>query len=144
MASYNKTFLLGNLTRDPELKFTPQGAAVCKFSLAVNRKYKGSDGEMKSAVTYVNIVVWNKMGENCAKYLKKGSACFVAGRLEIRGYEHEGQKKTITEVVGEEIQFLSSGGAGRSESQGPRESDTGSAPEGSEYPGGDDGSDVPF
>ncbi len=113
----NKVFLIGNLTRDPETRHTPQGAVVVNFSLAVNRNYKGSDGETKKETNYFNIVVWGKTGENCARYLSKGRSAMVEGRLQNRSYEtQDGQKRTITEIIADNVQFLSSasdrGGAG--------------------------------
>lgn len=142
MANLNKVFIMGNLTRDPELKYTPQGAAVCNFSLAVNRQYKGADGEMKKEVSFFNIVVWGKVGENCGKYLKKGSSALVEGRLATRSYEAKdgGGKRYVTEIVAENVQFLSTPCTDRSSDQGaPAEEDPyqNSAPPA-------DGSDVPF
>lgn len=117
MANLNKVFLLGNLTRDPELKHTASGAAVCNFSIAVNRSFKHGD-EWKKEVQFINIVAWSKLGENCDKYLAKGKAVLVEGRLVIRNYEAEdGSKKYVTEIVAENVQFLSSGG-GTGENQG--------------------------
>lgn len=113
MANLNLVQLIGNLTRDPELKFTPQGTAVCKFSLAINRKYKGNDGEMKQEVEYVNVVVWGKTAENVSKYLTKGKPCYVQGRLQTRSWETpEKQKRYATEVVAEMVQFLGTGSGG--------------------------------
>jgi single-strand DNA-binding protein len=107
----NKVFLVGNLTRDPELRHTAQGTSVASFSLAVNRNYKGSDGEFKKETNFFNIVVWGKVGENCAKYLSKGRSALVEGRLQNRSYEtQDGQKRTVTEIIAENVQFLSSTG----------------------------------
>ena len=93
----NKVFLVGNLIRDPELRHTAQGTSVASFSLAVNRNYKGSDGEFKKETNFFNIVVWGKVGENCAKYLSKGRSALVEGRLQNRSYEtQDGQKRTVT------------------------------------------------
>jgi single-strand DNA-binding protein len=109
--NFNKVFLLGNLTRDPELRHTAQGTAVATFSLAVNRVYKSNDGATKKDTNYFTIVVWGRTGENCAKYLSKGRSVFVEGRLQNRSYEtQEGQKRTITEVVADNVQFLSGSG----------------------------------
>lgn len=106
----NKVFLLGNLTRDPELKHTGQGTSVCSFSIATNRSYKGSDGEFKKEVSFFNIIVWGKSGENCAKYLAKGKSVLVEGRLATRSYEaSDGSKKYVTEIVADNVQFLSGG-----------------------------------
>lgn len=112
-ANLNKVFLMGNLTRDPELKYTPQGTAVAKFSIAVNRQFKGGDGEMKKEVNFFNIVVWGKSGENCSKFLSKGRPVFVEGRLQNRTYEtQDKQKRTVTEIIADSVQFLGGGGPG--------------------------------
>jgi single-strand DNA-binding protein len=110
MTSINKVFLMGNLTHDPELKFTPQGTAFARLSLAVNRSVKGSDGEIKKYTDFFNTVVWGKQGENCAKYLTKGRPVHVEGRLQTRSYETaDKQKRSVTEIIGISIQFLSGG-----------------------------------
>lgn len=107
MASLNKALLMGNLTRDPELKYTPQGTAVCKFGLAVGRKFKGQDGQMQEQTTFFNIVVWGKSAENVSKYLAKGRPVFIEGRIDIRDYEDkEGNKRKVTEIVADQVQFL--------------------------------------
>ena len=134
----NKVFLLGNLTRDPELKHTATGTSVANFSIAVNRSFKGSDGDFKKETSYFNIVVWGKTGENCAKYLTKGKSVLVEGRLSTRSYEaNDGTKKYITEIVADNVQFLSGRGE-RDESTGDNAfADAGFAPD-------DDSSSVPF
>ncbi len=97
---------MGNLTRDPELRYTPGGAALASFGLAVNRKYKQGD-EMKEEVCFVDITVWGKQGENCAQYLSKGSGAFIEGRLRLNSWEtSDGQKRNKLEVVAENVQFL--------------------------------------
>jgi len=107
MANYNRTLLMGNLTRDPELRYIATGSAVTNLRLAVNRTYKNQSGELKEEVTYVNIVVWGKQAENCAEYLAKGSPIFVEGRLQSRQWETEdGQKRSVLEVVADRVQFL--------------------------------------
>ena len=107
MAGVNKVFLLGNLTRDPELRYTANGFAVAGFGIAVNRKYK-QDNEWKEEVCFVDITVWGKQGENCAEYLNKGSSAFIEGRLNFRSWETEqGQKRSKLEVVATNVQFLS-------------------------------------
>ena len=106
----NKTFIGGNLTKDPELRFTSTGTAVCNFDIAVNRKFKQGE-EWKTDVQYFKIIVWGKTGENCAKYLGKGKGALVEGRLQNRSYEtSNGQKKYITEIVADSIQFTGSKG----------------------------------
>lgn len=145
-ASLNKVFLMGNLTRDPELKFTPQGMAIAKFSIAVNRSYKGSDGELKKQTDFFNIIVWGKQGENCSKFLSKGRPVHVEGRLQTRTYEtQEKQKRTVTEIVAENVQFLGSApGGGRPSSGEDHGGDepAGDFPEADHAPASD--SEVPF
>ena len=107
MASLNKVMLIGNLTRNPELKYIPSGSAVANIGLATSRKFKGNDGELKEEVCFLNIVVWGKQAEACNEYLSKGSPVFVEGRLQSRSYEtKEGQKRNVVEVVAERVQFL--------------------------------------
>lgn len=122
---------MGNLTRDPELKYTPQGTAVTRFSIAVNRQYKAGDGEMKKEVNFFNIVVWGKSAENCGKFLAKGRPVLVEGRLQNRSYEtQDKQKRTVTEIVADNVQFLGSGqggqGGGRASSAEGGDIDSGS------------------
>ena len=107
MASFNKVMLMGNLTRDPELRYTPNGAAVANFGLAVNRKVKKGD-EWEDDVCFVEITVWGKQGENCAEYLSKGRPAFIEGYLKFSTWESEGQKKNKLEVVANTVQFLGS------------------------------------
>jgi len=110
MASLNKVFLIGNLTRDPELRYTPSGAAVASFGLAVNRKYRQGD-DLKEDVCFVDITVWNKQAETCTEYLSKGSPILVEGRLNYRTWEtDEGQKRSKLDVVAMNVQFLPKGG----------------------------------
>lgn len=106
--SLNKVFLIGNLTKDPEVS-QAGSSSVCKFGIAVNRKFK-KDDEWKTEVTFVNIIVWGKSGENCAKYLRKGKSVMIEGRLVIRSYDKDGEKKYVTEVVADNCQFLSASG----------------------------------
>ena len=111
MASFNKVMLMGNLTRDPELRFTASGAAVASFGLAVNRKYKQGN-DWKDEVCYVDITVWGKQGENCAEYLGKGSGVFIEGRLQFRSWEtDDGQKRNKLDVVANVVQFLGKPGS---------------------------------
>jgi single-strand DNA-binding protein len=107
MASFNRALLMGNLTRDPELRYLPNGSAVANMSMAMNRTYKSQTGEMKEEVTYVRVVVWGKQAEACAEYLSKGSPVFVEGRLQSRQWETEDkQKRSVLEVVADRVQFL--------------------------------------
>ncbi len=107
MANLNKVFLIGNLTRDPELRYIPSGTAVASFGLATNRIYTTQDGERKEEVCFVDIVVWGKTAENCANYLSKGRPVFIEGRLQFDTWETEdGQKRSKLKVVGDRVQFL--------------------------------------
>ena len=107
MASFNKVLLMGNLTKDPELRYTPQGTAVVNLRLAVNRKFKDRNQEMKEEVCFVTAVAWDKQAETCNQYLHKGSPVFVEGRLQSRSWEdNSGQKRSVIEVRVERVQFL--------------------------------------
>jgi single-strand DNA-binding protein len=114
MASFSKVILMGNLTRDPELRAIPSGAQVCNFDLAMNRVFTTQAGERKEEVCYMTIVVWGKQGENCAQYLKKGRQALVEGHLQQRSWTTpEGQKRSKLEVVAERVQFLGDGRGSR-------------------------------
>lgn len=109
MANYNKVVLIGNLTRDPELRYTPAGIAVVNLGLAVNRRFRDRNGEQKDEVCYVNIVVWDKQAEACNQYLQKGRPVFIDGRLQSRSFEDSsGNKRSVLEVRAERVQFLGS------------------------------------
>lgn len=102
----NRIVLIGRLTRDPELRFTANGHAVCSFTLAVDRSRKNAQGERET--DFINCIAWQKLGENCANYLTKGKLASVDGRLQIRSYEaQDGTKRTVAEVVAEDVRFLS-------------------------------------
>lgn len=106
MTSFNKVILLGNLTRDPEVRYTPSGSAVASFAVAVNRKYKQGD-ETKEEVSYIDITVWGKQAESCGQYLNKGDSVLIDGRLQQRRWETEdGQKRNKVEVVAERVNFM--------------------------------------
>lgn len=106
-ASLNRVFLMGNLTRDPELRYIPSGTAVSTFDIAVNRVFKAQSGEKKEETSFIRIVVWARRAEVCAEYLKKGSPVFVEGRLRSRSWEtQDGQKRNTIEVVANNVQFL--------------------------------------
>jgi len=103
----NKVVIIGNLCKDPELRYTPSGAAVCNLRLASNRVWKDKAGEKKEDVCFMTVVVWGKRGENCAQQLKKGSSILVDGRLQSRSWDGaDGKKQYATEIVAENIQFL--------------------------------------
>ena len=107
MPSMNRVFLMGNLTRDPELRYIPSGTAVANFGLAVNRTYTTREGESKDEVCFVEIVTWSKTAENCANYLTKGRPVLVEGRLQYQSWEtDDGQKRSKLEVVADRVQFL--------------------------------------
>ncbi len=119
-ASLNKVLLIGNLTRDPELRYVPSGTAVATFTLAVNRVYKGQDGEKKEEASFIRVVVWGRRAEVCGEYLAKGSPVFVEGRIQSRNWEtQDGQKRSTVEVIADNVQFLRGGtGQGARESSG--------------------------
>lgn len=110
----NKVFLIGNLTRDPELSTIPSGVSVCRFSIAVNRRFRNANGEQET--DFFNIVVWRQQGENCAQYLKKGSKVSVIGQIQNRTYEVDGVKRYATDIVADEVEFLTPKGDGQSSS----------------------------
>ena len=110
-ASFNKVLLIGNLTRDPELRYVPSGTAVATFTIAVNRVYTSQAGEKKEEVSFIRIVVWGRRAEVCGEYLSKGSPVFIEGRLQSRSWEgQDGQKRSTTEVVADNVQFLRGAG----------------------------------
>jgi len=109
--SFNQVILMGNLTRDPELRTTPSGQQVCSFSLALNRSYKGADGNWVEATDFIDIVAWGPLGERVAQYLTKGRPALVNGRLQSRSWEQEGQKRSKVEVVAQDVTFLGGGGS---------------------------------
>lgn len=113
MANLNKVFLIGNLTRDPELRYTPGGTAVANLGIAVNRRFKDSSGELKEEVCFLTVTVWDKQAEACCQYLKKGRPVFVEGVLQSRFWEtSDGQKRSAIDVRAERVQFLGSYGSG--------------------------------
>jgi single-strand DNA-binding protein len=108
MASFNKVILLGNLTRDPEVRYTPKGSAVCDLGVAVNRQYTLDSGEKREEVTYVDVVLWSRLAEIAGEYLKKGRPVFIEGRLQMDTWDDKqtGQKRTKLRVIGETMQLL--------------------------------------
>jgi len=122
MASLNKVLLMGNLTRDPEVRHTPKGTAVGDLAMAINMTYKAQDGTEKEEVCYVDVVVWGRQAETCRDYLTKGAPVFVEGRLQLDQWEGpEGEKKSRMRVRADRVQFLSrSGGGGGGGARGPR------------------------
>lgn len=116
MASLNKVFLIGNLTRDPEIRHTPKGIAVGDLGLAINMTYRTADGQDKEEVCYVDVVVWGRQAETCKDYLSKGSPVFVEGRLQLDQWESpQGEKRSRMRIRAERVQFLGrAGGSGAS------------------------------
>src|ERR1044071_5274596 len=128
MATFNKVILLGNLTRDPELRYTPQGSAVCEFALALNYQYTNKQtGQKVEEVSFIDIVAWGKTGEICAEYLKKGRQVMVEGRLKQDRWEaQDGKKMSRVRGTPETVQFVGSRPAG--EGGGPPAGGKGGAP----------------
>lgn len=118
MASFNRVLMIGNLTKDPELRYTPQGTAVANLRLASNRKFRSKNQqEWKEEVCFVTVVVWDKQAETCNQYLHKGSSIFVEGRLQSRSWEdNTGAKRSVIEVRADRVQFL---GAPQARAAGP-------------------------
>jgi len=146
MASINKVILIGNLGRDPELRYTQGGSAVTNFTLATNEKWRDKDGNNQERTEWHRIVVWGRSAENCAQYLQKGSSVFVEGRLQTREWEDkEGHKRQTTEINAASVQFLSGrgGGAGGASGGGPTGGPTGGPGGGGPGPG-PSGDDIPF
>lgn len=114
MANLNKVFLMGNLTADPELRYTPKGTAVTDIRLAINRYYAGDNSERQEETTFVDVTLWNRQAEVAGNYLSKGRGVFVEGRLQLDSWEDKasGQKRTKLRVIGENIQLFPRGGEG--------------------------------
>lgn len=133
LPSLNRVLIAGRLTRDPELRYTPSGTAVCNLRLASSRRYKDRSGEWQDDATFVNVVAWSRTAENCGEYLKKGSAVLVEGRLQSRSWETEdGQKRSVVEINAIRVEFLDRVGAA-SEAM-PSESSEGDVSEDKEIP----------
>lgn len=118
MANFNKVMLMGNLTRDPEIRYTPKGTAVCEIGLAINRYFSGENGDKREETTFVDVTLWGRTAEIAQEYLKKGRPVFIEGRLQLDSWEDKtsGQKRSKLRVVGEGMQLLGSrdsGGSGR-------------------------------
>lgn len=152
MASFNKVILLGNLTRDPEVRYTPKGTAVTDLGLAVNRTYTAENGEKREEVTFVDVTFWGRTAEVAGEYLKKGRPVFVEGRLQLDSWDDKqsGQKRTKLKVIGENMQMLGSprgagGGGGDEESSGaPRSSSRSAPPPKAAAPSEPDDDEIPF
>jgi single-strand DNA-binding protein len=126
--SLNQVFLMGNLTRDPELRQIPSGQSVTSFSLALNRSYKDASGEWQEATDYIDCTAWGPLAERVSQYLTKGRRCLVQGRLQSRSWEQEGQKRSKVEVLANDVTFLDSRGtAGNDDGSGMSGGSAGSA-----------------
>jgi len=140
MASLNKVFLLGNLTRDPDLRALPSGSAVCEFGIAVNRRYTSANGQEVEEPCFVDIVVWGRSAESCKQYLEKGSQVMIEGRLQLDQWEDRngGGKRSRLRVIAEQVQFLSRRAGGEGQGYGDNQGYGGGHPQGGSYsqPGG--------
>lgn len=145
MASYNKVILLGNLTRDPELRYTPKGTASARLGMAVNRSYKTETGETREEVTFVDIDAWGKQAELIAQYLRKGNPLFVEGRLKLDQWDDKtsGQKRSAIRVVMENFQFVGGRAEGRPTGGPPSSGHSAPASPAAPASGGDSGHDGP-
>ena len=130
MANFNKVYLMGNLTRDPEMRVTPKGTAICQFGLAVSRSWKDESGQTREEATFVDIEAWGKPGEIISKYCTKGRPLFVEGRLKFDQWEDKtsGQKRSKLKVVLENFQFIGGRGDGAQAAVGDAEATPGEAP----------------
>jgi single-strand DNA-binding protein len=146
MASFNKVLLLGNLTRDPEVRYTPKGSAVADLGIAVNRQYTLDNGEKREEVTFVDVTFWGRTAEVAGEYLKKGRPVFIEGRLQLDTWDDKqsGQKRSKLKVIGETMQMLGSRpGDGGGDADAPRAARA-SAPPKSPAPGEPDDDEIPF
>jgi single-strand DNA-binding protein len=152
MASFNKVILLGNLTRDPEVRYTPKGTAVTELGMAVNRVYTAENGEKREETTFVDVTLWGRTAEIAGEYLKKGRPVFIEGRLQLDTWDDKtsGQKRSKLKVVGEGLQLIGSrpgggggGGGGDDEGSGaPRSSRPAQPPKAA--PSAPDDDEIPF
>jgi single-strand DNA-binding protein len=155
MASVNKVILVGNCTRDPEVRYTPKGTAVTDLGLAMNRYYSSDGGEKREETTFVDVTLWGRQAEVAAEYLKKGRPVYIEGRLQMDSWEdkNSGQKRSKLKVVGEQMQLLGSreggggGGGGfqqeRESAPPQQESQEAGGNDGAQFSSGDD-DDIPF
>jgi len=144
LASFNKVILVGNVTRDPELQYTPNGTAVTELGLAINDKYKDKQGEWVESVTFVDVTMWQRQAEVASEYLKKGSPVLIEGRLQLDSWEQDGQKRSKLKVVGDRMQML--GSKGESHQQNTQEPEQSRPQPGQSYAETSDqpSGDVPF
>lgn len=146
MRGFNKVVIMGNLTRDPELRTIPSGQQVTSFSLAVNRTWKNSDGQQQEAVDYIDCNVWGKPAEIINQYMSKGSGILVSGRLQQRSWEQDGQKRSKIEVVVEDFNFVggNDGGSGNGGGSSSSSSSSSSGSSSSNSSSSNDLSDEPI
>ena len=155
MASFNKVILLGNLTRDPEVRYTPKGSAVCDLGVAVNRVYTTDSGEKREEATFVDVTFWGRTAEVAGEYLKKGRPIFIEGRLQLDSWEDKqsGQKRSKLKVIGETMQLLGGRAAagasaaadeGQQDRQSPSSGKASSPPPKSSAPPEPDDDEIPF
>jgi single-strand DNA-binding protein len=149
MASFNKVILLGNLTRDPEIRYTPKGTAVTELGMAVNRVYTAENGEKREETTFVDVTLWGRTAEIAGEYLKKGRPVFIEGRLQLDTWDDKqsGQKRSKLKVVGEGLQLLGGrpggAGGGADEESGSRSSRPAPPPKAT-APSAPDDDEIPF
>src|SRR2546421_12089712 len=150
MASFNKVILLGNLTRDPEVRYTPKGTAVTELGMAVNRVYTAENGEKREETTFVDVTLWGRTAEIAGEYLKKGRPVFIEGRLQLDTWDDKqsGQKRSKLKVVGEGLQLLGSrpggGGGGGGDEEGGSRSSRPAPPPKAAAPSEPDDDEIPF
>ena len=145
MASFNKVIVMGNLTKDPELRYTAGGLPVANLRMAINNTYKSKSGDQKEDVCFLTVVVWDKQAENCGQYLLKGSPVLVEGRLQSRNWEtDDGQKRSTIEVVATSVQFLSKGKGNTAQEEALAPSDQDKAALAENTSAGVEGAEVPF
>jgi single-strand DNA-binding protein len=143
MASVNKVILIGNLGKDPEVRYTPSGAAVANFNIATNENWTNKEGKKEERTEWHRIVCWNKIAELCGEYLSKGRTVYVEGRLQTREWnDKEGNKKYTTEVVAQTVKFL--GAKGDGQARGDSRSEAAPMEEGPSTPALDVEDDIPF
>jgi single-strand DNA-binding protein len=153
MASFNKVILLGNLTRDPEVRYTPKGTAVTELGMAVNRVYTAENGEKREETTFVDVTLWGRTAEIAGEYLKKGRPVFIEGRLQLDTWDDKqsGQKRSKLKVVGEGLQLIGSRPGGGGSGGGGGDEESSSAPRSSKpapppkaAPAEPDDDEIPF
>lgn len=128
MANLNQVQIIGNITRDIEVKYLQSGMAVCELGLAVNDKYKNKQGEMIEKVTFIDVTLWGRTAEVASEYLHKGSSVYIGGRLDLETWEKDGQKRSKLKVTGENLQMLGSKPSGQSQQRRERQGEHSQAP----------------